>query len=598
MDIQEGLNDSSGLNKNLEIGSASATIQLINETQTSDKNTKTIETTTFSSPHSVRTNANTKKTKCLSKNKNDEQTATPSSKNNINTTISNSNSNSSSKRKINASNDHLKSSKTFESTMTTTTKEGEKHAEVIQLDNLTKIKKSNVLSSNQIKINLADSENPKLNKSKNLEKSENAAASLTGAAATTTPNSRNNRKKFFEFNFSKITRKTIKRPLPCLFAWTLTIGTTGAYFIMVSPKLLEILEFNYLFWLSVLACQSIIFVYVLVNFLIATMRDPGRFPKVVISPDDPTFNDDTKSPLYKTITIKKVQVKIKWCSTCNFYRPPRCSHCSICNACIDQFDHHCPWLNNCVGKRNYRFFFQFLTFLCLHMCTIFSVCLTVTLKITPLISPPVLTAISLMVFIVLLIIPIGGLLIFHLVLISKGRTTNEHVTGKYRGQNFFTRNCLLNFTHLFFGSLRPQYKAIRLRKRKTLTTKKRSDSNKNIKIDCDNGADVDGGDASMSSADSNEDTNKKKSGSESDSDHSNRGSLSDTNETNHLNANNKSLNISNNTSQNNNGELLDVVLKNKKAHKSLRKISNSSSSSHSSSVSASMLNNKEKKVNR
>jgi hypothetical protein len=43
------------------------------------------------------------------------------------------------------------------------------------------------------------------------------------------------------------------------------------------------------------------------------MRDPGRFPEVVISPDDPTINYDTKSPLYKTITIKKVKVKIKWC---------------------------------------------------------------------------------------------------------------------------------------------------------------------------------------------------------------------------------------------------------------------------------------------
>jgi palmitoyltransferase ZDHHC9/14/18 len=56
-----------------------------------------------------------------------------------------------------------------------------------------------------------------------------------------------------------------------------------------------------------------------------------------------------------------MDVPVKYCKTCNIWRPPRCYHCRVCDNCVETLDHHCVWLNNCVGRRNYRYFFGFVT---------------------------------------------------------------------------------------------------------------------------------------------------------------------------------------------------------------------------------------------
>jgi hypothetical protein len=45
-----------------------------------------------------------------------------------------------------------------------------------------------------------------------------------------------------------------------------------------------------------------------------------------------------------------------YCRWCNCYKDYRMEHCRACNRCVRDFDHHCPWLNNCVGGANYNGF--------------------------------------------------------------------------------------------------------------------------------------------------------------------------------------------------------------------------------------------------
>lgn len=63
---------------------------------------------------------------------------------------------------------------------------------------------------------------------------------------------------------------------------------------------------------------------------------------------------------------------LQLCPTCMIVKTPRSKHCNICDRCVERFDHHCPWINNCVGVKNHNYFLIFLTLLTIQIAGVFS----------------------------------------------------------------------------------------------------------------------------------------------------------------------------------------------------------------------------------
>lgn len=89
--------------------------------------------------------------------------------------------------------------------------------------------------------------------------------------------------------------------------------------------------------------------FALYIFYLCSITDPGIIKKKNIPllkqkyPYDFLFNSD--KPM---------------CKKCNFPKINRSKHCRVCDKCIEKFDHHCIWINNCVGAKNFKYFFYFI----------------------------------------------------------------------------------------------------------------------------------------------------------------------------------------------------------------------------------------------
>ncbi|CAN6565842.1 unnamed protein product [Malus baccata var. baccata] len=158
----------------------------------------------------------------------------------------------------------------------------------------------------------------------------------------------------------------------------------------------------------------------LFSFFCCVLTDPGHVPASYV-PD-----------VEHSVVSNQESKKNVRCDKCSTYKPPRTHHCRVCRRCVLRMDHHCMWINNCVGYWNYKAFFMlalYATLACLYSTVMIIKCVSQkdfefigsdTHKVFYVMSGLVMASLTVM---------LGALLGWHIYLITNNMTTIEYYEG-------------------------------------------------------------------------------------------------------------------------------------------------------------------------
>ncbi|XP_069503453.1 palmitoyltransferase ZDHHC4 isoform X2 [Ambystoma mexicanum] len=175
-------------------------------------------------------------------------------------------------------------------------------------------------------------------------------------------------------------------------------------------------------------------------FWLCCTTDPGTIT---------TSNQATYVPVYKYDGVMFHKKRI--CATCQLVKPARSKHCGVCDRCVHRFDHHCVWVNNCIGANNTGCFLIYLitlTLMAADLAVITTTFLAQVVSLSKMLMGSYLDAdgqehamnmpfviqhlfltipriVFLLGFLVILFLLIGGYSCFMLYLLLRNQTSNE-----------------------------------------------------------------------------------------------------------------------------------------------------------------------------
>ncbi|CAF3913545.1 unnamed protein product [Adineta steineri] len=104
-------------------------------------------------------------------------------------------------------------------------------------------------------------------------------------------------------------------------------------------------------WLNIVLTSLIILPFLFIFIRLAYI-DPAD-DEVIKKSIGPKTNFDRRQHAHVITEL--------YCHICSVHVTEKAKHCSSCNKCIYSFDHHCVWLNTCIGGKNYRLFLSMLS---------------------------------------------------------------------------------------------------------------------------------------------------------------------------------------------------------------------------------------------